>query len=193
MHTRSFLSISPTMMLTILSILLVALPLSLSDPLCQDPPPSSTLLPIYSECQVLVNAIFTLAEQQHDEPIHWSEHPSAVLRSRQLPWSFRIPMSLNNCEFVVGTTQPGEDDTFPTRLIAAAANRVAVLCLARRRPKTIGAELVGPRGVIAVAMRKRLVNGERASDGLHLLNLTNVLLSKPGGLSGLPSSLVEDS
>ena len=192
MHTGSFLLVSPTMMLTILSVLLVALPLSLSDPVCQDPPPASTLLPIYSECQILVNSIFAIADQQHDAPLLWTDHPPPMQRSRPLPWTFRFPMSLNNCEFVVGTTQPGEDDTFPTRLIAAAAFRIAAQCLDRRRPKTIGTELVGPRGVIAVAMRKRVENGERVSGGLHLLNVTNVPLSEPGGLSGLPSSLVED-
>ena len=191
-HTRSFLLVSPTMMLAILSILLVALPFSLSDPLCQDPPPRPTDLPIYSECQVLVNAIFAIADQQHDAPILWSENPSATIRSRQLPHSYTFPLLLNNCEFVVGTIQDDEDDIFPTRLIAAAAGRIATLCLDQRQPKTIGAELVGPKGVIAVAMRKRPVNGERVSGGLDLLNVTNVRLSKPGSLSGLPSSLVED-
>ena len=180
------------MMLTILSILLVALPLSLSEPICQDPPPRSSLIPTYGDCQVLVDSIIELAVEQHAAPIFWTEHPSATIRSRQLPHAYNLPLRLNDCEFAVGTTQDDEDDIFPTRLVAEAAYRITVLCLEQRRPPTIGAELVGPKGVIAVAMRKRLVNGERVSGGLHPLNLTNLRLSKPDNLSGLLSSPVED-
>ena len=189
LHTRSFPLISPTTMLTILSILLVALPLSLSDPICQDPPPSSSLIPTLSDCEVLVHAIFAIAGQQYDRPVHWTKHPSEYTRG-QLPKTYNFPLRRNDCEFVVNTIQDNEDDTFPTRVIAAAANRIVGLCLDEDfgGRHTIGSEVVGPKGVIAVAMRKKPVNEEMVSGGLHPLNLINVTLSKPGGSSGLSSS-----
>lgn len=182
-------------MLAILSILLTALPFSLSDhPICQDPPPGPPFIPTLSGCQNLVNDIFAISTMQHDEPILWSQHPPTSLRSRKLPYSFKDPFKSNDCEFVVASIVEGEDDVFPTRLIAEAADGIVESCMEEGidGAETIGTDAVGPKGVIAVVLLKRLMERGGVSGGLHPLNVTNVQLSKPGNLSGLYSSLVED-
>ena len=186
----SFL-ISPTTMLTILSILLVVLPLCSSNIICQNPPPSSFYIPTLSDCQDLVNDIFAISIMQHDEPIHWSNHPSAVYRNRILPYSFLDPSYINDCEFVVAALEDSAQDIFPTKVVAEAARGVVESCLERGigGAQTLGSHTVGPKGVIAVVMLKRVI----ATGGVSApLNLTDIQLSKPGRLSRPLSSLAED-
>ena len=181
-------------MLTILSILLVALPISFPHPLCQNPPPVPRFIPTLSDCQNLVKDIYAISTMQHDEPILWSEHPSATYRSRKLPYSFKDLFDSNDCEFIVAPIDAGEYDVFPTRLVAEGANGLVESCMEQGidGAATVGVELVGPKGVIALVMLKRLMKTGGPSRGLQPLNVTNVRLSKPDVLSGLLSSLVAD-
>lgn len=181
-------------MLTILSLLLFALPLSLPEPLCQDPPPVPGFIPTLSDCQDLVNDIYAISTMQHDELILWSEHPTAMYRNRKLPYSFKDPFRSNDCEFIVTPVSHGEYDVFPTRLVAEGADGLVASCMEEgiHGAETVGAEIVGPKGVIAIVMLRRVTKTGGLSAGLHPLNVTNVRLSKPGSLSGLLASLVED-
>lgn len=194
-HARSFLPIAPTKMLTILLNLLVALPLSHSDPICQDPPPDSTYIPALSDCQNLVNDIFAISNMQHDEPILWSEHPPLTYRSRKLPYSFKDPLNTNDCEFVVAPFDQSDFDIFSTRLVAETASDLVERCMEQGidGAETLGADAVGPKGVIAVVMLRRIMKGEWTNGALDQLNVTKVRLSKPGVVSGLLSSRGEAS
>ena len=180
-------------MLTILSVLLTVLPLSFSDPItypiCQDPPPDSTMIPTLSHCQGLVGAIFTLGLHQRGEPVLYTEDPSQRIRSYKVPFSFHFPLLPNECEFHIEEIVAG-GDIFPTRLLAEGAQGLVENCMERGidGAATLGRVTVGPRGAIDVVLRKK----GHVDGGVHLLDLTNVQLSKPGSLSRPSPSLVED-
>ena len=58
--------------------------------------------------------------------------------------------------------------------------------------ETLGAELVGPKGALAVLMFRTALKQIGAGGGLVLSNLTNMRLSGPGSLAGFLPSLVKD-
>lgn len=94
----------------------------------------------------------------------------------------------NDCEFLVDAlpTSSHDTDTFPTRLIAEAAERIVEKCMVEGidGAETIGASAVGPKRVIVVILKKRGWNVQ--------LNGTDVTLLKPGNFSGSIPSLIED-
>ena len=128
---------------------------------------------------------------QQDEPILWSEHPAAIYRSHKLPYSFIDPSYINDCEFVVAAIEDGAQDIFPIRFVAEAARGIVESCLERGidGAETMGSDTVGPKGVIAVVMLKRIITTGWV---LAPLNLTDIRLSKPGRITRPLSSLVED-
>ena len=95
----------------------------------------------------------------------------------------------NECEFHIEEIVAG-GDIFPTRLIAEGAQGLIENCIEQGidGAATLGRVTVGPRGAIDVVPRKK----GHVGGGVHLLDLTNVELSKSGSRSGPSSSVVED-
>lgn len=174
-------------MLAILFFLLTVLTLSLTGPVCQNPPPEPTYIPNLGDCLNLLSDIMTISRQQHDAPIIWGRDPSGFDR-RKLPYSFANPLSSNDCEFIVEALYDDIQDTFPTRLIAEAAEAIVQKCMIDGT-ETLGAVTVGPKRVIAVSLSKRW--WERGRNGrLGLLNVTNARLLRLGSHTGLNTALL---
>ena len=181
-------------MLTILSFLLAALPLLLSEPICLDPPPPPSYIPSLIHCQHLVEWMFAISRLHDDEPILWSRNPSAFVRNRKLPYYFTDPFASRDCAFIVDTLHEGEDDTFPASLVAEQAENIVKKCMEQGIDgvETVGAVAVGPKQVLSVVlMRRQTMRGSVGGDFLEL-NMTNVTLMGTGNFSGLHPPLVED-
>ena len=182
-------------MLATLSLLLVIIPLSLSEPICQNPAPPASYIPNLVDCQDLVKAIFAASVLQGDEPILWSRSPSAFARSRKLPYSFKSPFASSDCEFIIDELHGGSQDTFPTKLVAEKAEEIVEKCMERGidGTETVGAVTVGPKCVIAIVlMRKERMGGGVGAEVLEL-NMTNVTMVGPGNFSaGSPPFVEED-
>ena len=182
-------------MLVTLSLLLAALPLSLcrppKPPICQTPPPPAVFIPNRAGCHNLVADIYKMAEEEYDEPFIWSTNPpSASAVYRKTPFSYTGPQGTNDCEFLVDALTEGSQDTFPTKLVAQAAESVVQKCMdegVEGGKETLGGVAVGPKRVFAVILRRL----ERSRSGV--LNTTNVQLLGPGNGSGLNTSNIEGS
>ena len=181
-------------MFAVLSILLTTLPLSLSVPMCQNPPPPPSIIPNLTDCQHLVSTILAISKLQHDRPILWSQYPSSFVRSRKLPYSFTENHALNDCEFIVDALYEGAQDAFPTKLVGEMAGAIIENCMERgvEGAETLGAVAVGRKQVIALILVKKAWTREGVSEGLIQLNLTNARLSRLGSRLGRIPSLVED-
>lgn len=181
-------------MLAIPSLLLATLPLSLTEPVCLNPPPAASYIPNLTDCLHLVDDIFAISALQDDEPILWSRSPSAFVRNRRLPYSFIDPSATSDCEFIVDTLREGSYDTFPTKLVAEKAEEIVEKCMKRGidGAATIGAVVVGPERVIVVVLMRKGWMAESVSRGLTELNVTNVTLLRPGNFSALSPSLIGD-
>lgn len=181
-------------MLAILSFLLAALPLLLSEPICSDPPPPPSYIPNLTHCQHLVDWIFAISKLQDDEPILWSRNPSAFVRNRKLPYYFTDPLASRDCAFIVDALHEGDHDTFPTYLVAEQASNIVRKCMERGidGAETVGAVAVGPKHVLAVILtREPLMRGNGGGDMLEI-NMTNVTLMGTGNFSGLSPPFVGD-
>lgn len=180
-------------MFATISLLLATLPLSLCEPICQKPPPPASDIPNITDCHDLINDIYAASKLQGDEPILWSQSPSAFVRNRKLPYSFKNLFASSDCEFIVDALHEGSQDTFPTKLIGEGAEQVVQKCMEQGidGAETVGAVAVGPKRVIAIVLTKRW-SGSSMSGGTFELNMTNVTLLGPGIFSGLSPSLIED-
>lgn len=179
-------------MLAVLSLFLAILPVSLTGPVCQDPPPEPTYIPNLNGCLKLVSDIMTISRQQHDVPIVWSRGPSGFDRKR-LPYTFADPLSSNDCEFIVEALFDDSQDTFPTRLIAEAAEAIVQKCMIDGA-ETLGAVAVGPKRVVGVFLTKRWWERGYRDGRLGLLNVTSARLLRPGSHTWLnPALLIEES
>ena len=177
----------------ILSLLLVILPLSLSEPICQNPAPPASFIPNLVDCQNLVKDIVAASILQGDEPILWSRSPSALVRNRKLPYSFKSPFAHSDCEFVVDGHHEGDQDTFPTKLVAEKAEEIVNKCMERGidGAETVGAVVVGPKRVIVVVlMRKERIRGGVGAEVLKLV--TNATMVGPGNFSAGSPPFIED-
>lgn len=182
---------TPQTMLVILLLFLALLLPSLAGPICQDPPPEPTFIPNLDDCINLLSDIMTISRQQHDAPIVWSRGPSGFDRKR-LPYSFADPLSSNDCEFIVEALYDDSQDTFPTRLIAEAAEAIVQKCMIDGT-ETLGAVTVGPKRVVAVFLTKRWWERGGRDGRLGLLNVTNARLLRPGSHTWLnPALLIKE-
>ena len=181
-------------MFATISLLLATLPLSLCEPICQEPPPPTSDIPNITDCHDLINDIYAASKLQGDEPILWSESPSTFVKNRKLPYSFKNLFASSDCEFIVDALLEGSQDTFPTKLIGEGAEQIVQKCmeLGIDGAETVGAVAVGPKRVIAVVLTKKGRNGSNMSGGTFELNMTNLTLLGPGIISGLSLSLIED-
>lgn len=177
----------------ILTLLLVALPLLRSEPICQNPPPPASFIPNLANCTSLVDWIYAISGLQDDQPILWSRNPSSFVRNRRLPYSFKDPLESSDCEFIVDVLRGGSQDTFPTKLIAEKAGEIVEKCMERGidGAETVGAAAVGPKLVIAVILMRKGWKGNSVSEGLVELNMRNVTLLRPGNFSGLDMSPID--
>lgn len=166
-------------MFATLSLLLAALPLVLSDPICQNPPPPASFIPNLANCSHLVEWIYAISKLQDDEPILWSRSPTAFVRNRRLPYSFKDPLASSDCEFIVDVLRGGNQDTFPTKLVAEKAEAIVQKCMEQGidGAETVGATAVGPKHVIAVVLARKRSMGDSLSQGLIGLNMS---LNFPG-------------
>lgn len=177
-------------MLVILFLFLGLLLPSLAEPICQDPPPEPTYIPNLDDCLNILSDMVTISLQQHYAPIIWSRDPSGVDRQK-LPYTFADPFSSNDCEFIVEALNEDSRDTFPTRVVAEAAEAIIQKCMIDGT-KTLGAVTVGPKRVIAVVLSKRWWDRGGRDGGLGLLNVTNARLLGPGNHTGLNSAMVKE-
>lgn len=177
-------------MLVILFLFLGLLLPSLAGPICQDPPPEPTYIPNLDDCLSILSDIVTISTQQHHAPIIWSRDPSGFDRQK-LPYTFADFFSSNDCEFIVEALHDDSRDTFPTRLVAEAAEAIVQKCLIDGT-ETLGAVTVGPKRVIAVVLSKRWWGRGDRDGRLGLLNVTNATLLGPGSHTGLISALIKE-
>ena len=79
-------------------------------------------------------------------------------QTRTLPYLFADPLVSSDCVFSVAALsippRGDEEDVFSTQLIAEVAKAIATACLDTKRP-SVGAHIVGPKGVLAVVMKSR--------------------------------------
>lgn len=181
-------------MFATISLLLATLPLSLCEPICQKPPPHASNIPNITDCHDLINDVYAASKLQGDEPILWSQSPSAFVRNRKLPYSFKSLFASSDCEFIVDALHEGSQDTFPTKLIGEAAEQIVQKCMEQGidGAETVGAVAVGPKRAIVVVLTKKRWNRSNMSGGTFGLNMTNVTLLGPGIILGLSPSLIED-
>ena len=120
---------------------------------CDETTPSSDL-PDFDDCVQLVEDLHAFPDT---EPFYWSRHPRRTARSRQLPSVFKDPSPSNDCEFVIDSMPLSPSriggDTFTVRVIAAAANILVWECLYAQH--SLGAGVIGPRGVTSLRLRKK--------------------------------------
>ncbi|CAF9941695.1 hypothetical protein IMSHALPRED_002852 [Imshaugia aleurites] len=181
-------------MRTILLILLTTPLLSLTEPICSNPPPIPYYMPNLDDCLSLVAHIFYISKLQDDEPILWSGNPSALVRNRKLPYVFKDSLASTDCAFFVDALHPGDEDTFPTELIGETALEIVRKCMEEGidGAATVGAGSVGPKRTIAVILIRPGVERGSQSGGTFDLNMTNVTLLGTGNSSGLAPSSTED-
>lgn len=114
----------------------------------------SSDLPDFDDCVQLVEDLHAFPDT---EPFYWSRHPRRTARSRQLPSVFKDPSPSNDCEFVVDAMPLSPSriggDTFPVRVIAAAANILVWECLYGQH--SLGAGVIGPRSVTFLRLRRK--------------------------------------
>ena len=141
----------PLTIFAIPTLLLATLPLSLTEPVCQRPPPA--YVANLTDCLHLVDDIFAISAVQDDEPVLGSRNPSAFVRNRRLPYSCTDPFETDDCEFIVEVLREGSYATFPTKLVAEQADQIVEKCMKRGidGAATIGAVVVvGPERVVVV-------------------------------------------
>lgn len=112
---------------------------------------------------------------QRNIPLTWSRHPPGVA-GQKLPAYFSYDKG-NECEFVVDVKGGSEveyvEDVFPMGDIVFVGRDIVETCLMGEAGvgDTVGSDMVGPRGVVELRLRKKGV--ERVADGsLSLLNGT---------------------
>lgn len=114
---------------------------------------------------------------QHNMPRTWSRHPTAG--QQQLPaYFFSSSSTGNECEFVVdverGREVEHEEDVFPTGDVVFVGRYIVQACLVGEVEEegTVGSDIVGPRGVMRLRLRKKGVDGGAAGGYLQLVNRT---------------------
>ena len=117
----------------------------------------------------------------------WSRHPPQI-SGQTLPAFFNYG-SGNECEFVADVNGGSEveymGDVFPTGDVVFIGRAIVETCLVGEAGAgdTIGSDVVGPRGIVRLRLRKKGL--ERAADGsLDLLNGTLF------GLNGTDGSML---
>lgn len=88
----------------------------------------------------------------------------------------------------------GDEDTFPTKVVAEKAEELVEECLERGidGAETVGAVAVGPRRVIAVVLMRKGARKDGVGRGTFELNMANVTRLGAGNFSGMSPSLIED-
>lgn len=136
---------------------------------CDETTPTSDL-PTFDDCVDLVEDLHAFPDT---EPFYWGRHPRRTARSRQLPSVFKDLSPTNDCEFVVDAMPLSPSriggDTFPVRVIAAAASILVWECLYAEH--SLGASTVGPRGVTFLRLRKKTAIDKGVG---ILLNVTGI-------------------
>ena len=146
--------------LALLVVFAYANPTPTPTPTCVNPPPSWSIIPHLGDCLDVTEAILGIARTQRNRPQVWSRAPRTPGHGLKLPVSFSFPgEGGNTCEFVVDVVSESALDIFPTKMIAGAADGLINDCLIgnRREASTVGHTLAGPRQVVQVTMRKKIV------------------------------------
>lgn len=179
---------SSAMRLDALHLMLLAASTSaIGTPDCVRPAPHPSSLPTIADCEKLLQLITVVARMQRNMPLTWSRHPPGVA-GQKLPAYFSYGTG-NECEFVVDARGGSEvehvEDVFPTGDVVFVGRDIVETCLVGEAgaEDTVGSDMVGPRGVVELRLRKKGV--ERVADGsLNLLNGTLL------GLNGTDESML---
>ena len=156
-------------------LLLASLTLAVGQPDCVRPAPPPSSVPTIGDCNRLLRLLAVVARLQHNMPLTWSRHPPGTA-GQQLPAYFSIGTG-NECEFVVdvdgGREMEDEEDVFPTGDAVFVGRYIVQACLVGEVEGggSVGSDIIGPRGVMRLRLRKKGVDG--ATGGyLQLLNGT---------------------
>ena len=154
--------------------ILTSASITLANPVCHKPPPPPSYIPDLEDCLDLVHSIFSIAKLQDDAPILWSRSPPLGVRSRTLPYSFVDVFATSSCEFIVDSIGEVEDDTFPTKEIALRANEVVETCMVQveKGGESVGASAVGPKGILALVLMRRIPRGVGENEDVRMFNQT---------------------
>ena len=165
-------------------LLLATFTSAIGVPDCVRPAPPPTSLPTIADCDRLLQLIAVTARLQRNMPLTWSRRPPQT-SGQKLPAYFSY-VAGNACEFVVdvkrGSGGEYDEDVFPTGDVVYVGRDIVLNCLVGEAgaEDTVGSDMVGPRGVLELRLRKKGV--ERAADGS--LNLLNGTLLGLDGTSG---------
>lgn len=170
-------------------ILLLLAPLTtlaVGQPDCVRPAPPPSSVPTIADCNRVLQLIAVVARLQHNMPLTWSRHPgTAAGQQQQLPAYFYSSSGTgggNECEFVVDVDggremMEEEEDVFPTGDVVFVGRCIVQACLVAGGVEegTVGSDVIGPRGVMRLSLRKKGVDDGGATAGgfLRLVNGTD--------------------
>ena len=139
-------------------LLFAPLASTIGTPECVRPAPPPASLPAVADCDVLLGFITAIASMQRNVPLTWSRNPPA-LAGQKMPAVFSG--GGNECEFVVdvvgGMEAEHEEDVFPTGDVVFIGRYIVQACLVGEAGTegTVGSDIIGPRGVVKVRLRKK--------------------------------------
>ena len=136
------------------------------------PPPPS--VPTIKDCEATLSRIMTIARAQGNAPRTWSRNPHHISGQR-LP-AFFCAGTNNGCEIVVDVANPRDDDVFLTRKVAEVGQGIVNTCLlgSSTAQVTVGVETVGPKDVVSVLLRHKLMLAQGSG------NLTDAFVAYTG-------------
>ena len=168
------------MLLSSLHLLLLApLASTIAVPDCVRPAPAPSLIPTIADCDKVLGLIEITARLQRNTPLIWSRHPPAF-KAQRLPADFSFNVD-NDCEFVVDVNGADEaEDVFPMGDVVFIGRDIVLTCLVGEASSedTLGSNVVGPKGVMRVTLKKK----EKPGPSLQLLNGT-LLESNASGIA----------
>ena len=150
-------------------LLLAPLASTIAVPDCVRPAPSRSSIPTIADCDRVLALIEINARLQRNIPLLWSRHPPK-LAAQKLPAYFSYNVD-NDCEFVVDVNGDSEaEDAFPMGDVVFIGRDIILTCLVAEASAedTLGSNLVGPKGVMRVTLRKK----QKPGPSLQLLNET---------------------